>query len=266
MTKTHYLIIATVLIAVTASLTACISSYDSVEKVDHDSAMPIHVAQFSKEKTNSVIPVGWEELSFPSIEQHSVYSLVEHENQRVVKAVSNASASGIIKKVSIDPTQFPILKWRWNIKNILQKADINTKQGDDYPARIYITFDYDINKLSSRARFKAKMYALLHGELPPLATINYVWDNRSKINTIQSSAYTDRVKMIVVQSGASKLNQWLSEERNIVEDYKAAFGEEPSFITAVAIMTDSDNTGEKATAYFGDISFHPIITTTNNAK
>jgi hypothetical protein len=235
-------------------------SHNNVDETAHDDSRPIEVALFSQDTSNSVLPVGWQELSFPSIEQQSIYTLVEHGNKKVVKAFSNGGASGIVKKVDIDAKKFPILKWHWNIENILQKANINTKQGDDYPARIYVTFDYDINKLSSNDRFKAKMYALLNGELPPLATLNYVWDNKSAINTIQSNAYSDRVKMIVVESGPSKINNWVMEQRNIYQDYLSAFGEEPPHITGVAIMTDTDNTGETATAYYGDISFHPLKT------
>jgi len=241
-------------------LTACVTTINSATGVFHDPSMPIHVGLFSQNSPTDVIPAGWQELSFPSVEQQSVYTIVQHSNKNVVKAVSDGGASGILKKVDIDPKQFPILRWHWNIGNVLKNADINSKSGDDYPARIYITFDYDISKLSSNAQFKARMYALLHGELPPLATINYIWDNKTPINTIQSSAYTDRVKMIVIQSGSAKLQQWLSEERNIYEDFKAAFGEEPPHINGIAIMTDTDNTGGKATAYFGDISFHPLTT------
>ena len=61
--------------------------------------------------------------------------------------------------------------------------------------------------------------------------------------------------MIVVESGETKLRQWVSEERNVFEDYEKAFGKKPPMITGVAIMTDTDNTGESATAYYGDIVF-----------
>jgi hypothetical protein len=61
--------------------------------------------------------------------------------------------------------------------------------------------------------------------------------------------------MFVVESGAGKVNQWVNEERNIFEDYKKAFGQEPPMISGIAIMTDTDNTGESATAYYGDILF-----------
>ncbi len=61
--------------------------------------------------------------------------------------------------------------------------------------------------------------------------------------------------MIVVESGGVKFDRWVNEERNIYEDYIKAFGEEPPLISGVAIMTDTDNTGESATAYYGDIQF-----------
>ncbi len=240
-------------------LAACSSDNNSPELASYDKALPIHVGLFSKSNNSALLPDGWQELSLPGVEQHNQYSLVNDSNKRVVKAVSKNSASGMIKKVNIDPKQFPILKWHWKIDNILKKANIKSKAGDDYSARIFVTFDYDIEKLSSNERFKAKMYSLLHGELPPLATINYIWDNRAAVNSIQSSAYTDRVKMIVIQSGSTNIKQWLSEQRNVYEDFKSAFGEEPPHVSSIAIMTDTDNTGEQATAYFGDISFYPAI-------
>ncbi len=260
------LTLSLLLLSLVLSLGACLVNTSSVIEASHSNSTIITVAEFSQDESKTAIPHGWQELSFPSIEQQSTYTLVKLGDKKVVKAVSDGGASGIIKKVNIDPEKFPILKWHWNIENILQKADINTKQGDDYPARIYVTFDYDINKLSGNDRFKAKMYALLNGELPPLATLNYVWDNHAAINTIQSNAYSDRVKMIVVESGTSKLNKWLLEQRNIYQDYITAFGEEPSHITGIAIMTDTDNTGEKATAYYGDISFHALPATIAIAK
>jgi hypothetical protein len=61
--------------------------------------------------------------------------------------------------------------------------------------------------------------------------------------------------MIVVESGSTKLKTWITEERNVYEDYKRVFGEEPPLISGVAIMTATDNTGESAEAYYGDMVF-----------
>ncbi|MDE3050519.1 MAG: DUF3047 domain-containing protein, partial [Nitrospirota bacterium] len=73
------------------------------------------------------------------------------------------------------------------------------------------------------------------------------------------NAYTNFAQMIVVESGPQKVGAWVDEERNIYEDYKRAFGEEPPMINGVAIMTDTDNTKDVATAYYGDIVFQKSV-------
>ena len=215
----------------------------------------VKVAEFSKLKPNTTLEGGWEPLTFESIETKTAYFVVTDENKSVVKAISNSSASGMVLRKKLDVYKTPILRWQWKIDNVITKADLKTKEGDDYPARIYVTFDFDKDKLSTFERFKVGLYETFYGETPPLAVLNYVWDNKYPVNTISDNAYTDRVKMIVVRSGASSVSQWMSEQRNILEDYKKAFGEPPSSISGIAIMTDTDNTGSAATAYYGDITF-----------
>jgi Protein of unknown function (DUF3047) len=197
----------------------------------------------------------WRPLTFKKIERHTIYTVVKDDGVSVVKAQSQASASGLVRNQTIDLKQFPILQWRWKVANILRKADPTQKRGDDYPARIYITFAVDRSKLSAVERFKYAAARLFYGEYPPLAAISYIWESKTPIGTVLPNAYTERVKMIVVQSGAEKLNQWLDMRRDVYEDYKQAFGGEPPLVSGVAIMTDTDNTGESATAYYGDLLF-----------
>jgi hypothetical protein len=139
------------------------------------------------------------------------------------------------------------------VANILKRGDVFRKEGDDDPARVYITFDYDPQKLSFLDRTKYFLVKALYGQSPPLAALNYIWASRAPLGTLVPNPFTDRVMMIVVESGGDKLNQWVTEERNLCEDYKKAFGEEPGAISGVAIMTDTDNTGESAVAFYGDI-------------
>ena len=67
------------------------------------------------------------------------------------------------------------------------------------------------------------------------------------------SVYSDKAVLIIVESGNSRLNQWIEVTRNIYEDYRTVFQEDPPPISGIAIMTDTDNTGESAVAYYGDI-------------
>ena len=215
----------------------------------------IEVGKFSEAEVGDSLPAGWKPLTFKKIEKHTLYSLVTDDGTTVVKAVSEVSASGLIREIKINPKEYPIVRWRWKVSNILKKGNVHRKDGDDYPARLYITFEYDPRKLSFSERLKYQAAKLWYGEYPPLAAINYIWESRAAVGTMVPNPYTDRVMMIVVESGAEKLKQWVSEERNLYEDYKRAFGEEPPLISGVAIMTDTDNTGESATAYYGDILF-----------
>jgi hypothetical protein len=203
-------------------------------------------------------PPGWEPLVFKKIDQHTRYELVSDEGTVVVRAVSAAAASGLIRKIQIDPMLYPIVEWRWKVSNILQKGDVTKKEGDDYPARIYITFVYDPSKLSFGNRVKYKAAKLFYGEYPPTGAINYIWGSNAEIDRIVPNPYTDRVMMIAVESGAEKINQWGTQRRNLLEDYRNAFQTDPPLVSGVAIMTDTDNTGESATAYYGDIIFKQL--------
>ena len=136
---------------------------------------------------------------------------------------------------------------------------MNTKAGDDYAARLYVLFDYDSAKLPLGTRLKIKLAKILYGVDVPAAALNYVWDNRHPIGTLQANAYTDRVRMLVVESGAAHVNEWRSETRDVAADFRAAFGEQTPAVVSIAIAGDTDNTGETVTAWFGDIRFLPRV-------
>lgn len=215
----------------------------------------INVGAFSAERAGTLLPDGWKPLTFKKIDRHTDYTLIKDGDTPVIKAVSNASASGLIQQVKINPKEYPFIQWRWKVSNILKRGDLTKKEGDDYPARIYITFDYDSGKLGFFEKVKYEAARILYGQYPPLAAINYIWESKAPVGAMAPNPFTDRVMMIVVESGEHEVNQWVNEERNVYEDYKQAFHEEPPLISGVAIMTDTDNTGESATAYYGDIVF-----------
>jgi len=215
----------------------------------------LEVGKFSAAQEHGSLPSGWKPLTFPSINEHTQYFLVKNDNTVVVKAVSERSASGLAREMTIDPKEYPIVEWRWKVENILKKGDVSRKEGDDYSARLYIMFEYDSNKVGIFEQIKYEAAKLFYGQYPPIATINYIWANHASVGTIVPNPYTDRSQMIVTQSGTGKIRQWVTEVRNILEDYRQAFGEDPSKISGVAIMTDTDNTQGSVIAYFGDIVF-----------
>lgn len=215
----------------------------------------LHIGRFSTMPVSASLPMGWQPHTFNNIESHTAYFLTRLNDMTVIKAVSHASASALYKDVRVNPKNYPYINWQWQVERVIDKGNVTSKEGDDYPARLYVSFEYDINQLTSSDRIKYKLYKLLYDKAPPLAVINYIWDNKTPTETIVSNAYSDRVKMIVIRSGKSQTGKWLKEKRNILVDYQKAFGEKPGNITGVAIMTDADNTRESATAWYGDIFF-----------
>ena len=217
----------------------------------------LHLGPFSRSQADGPFPEGWEPLYFDKIENHTSYRLIDDRGKIVVRADSQRSASGMIRRIRIDPRQYPRLQWRWKISNVYARGDVTRKTGDDYPARVYVAFAYDPDMAGIWERAKYETYNAIYGTYPPMAAITYIWASRAPQGIISASPYSEKSMMVVVRTGAADAGKWFSEERNIVDDYRRAFGSEPPDISGVAIMTDSDNTGEQATAWYGDILLLP---------
>ncbi len=212
------------------------------------------VGTFSTAPEGPGTPPGWNPLTFKKVPKTTEYALVRDGDAVVVRAESRGAASGLTREVSIDLRDYPVVAWRWKVANVITKSDVTKKTGDDYAARLYLTFAYDPDKVSFIKKAKYRAGRLLFGDIP-IAAITYIWERATPAGTIVPNAYTDFVRMIVVESGAANIGRWVEEERNLRDDYRAAFGEEPPKVNGVAIMTDTDNTGESAVAYYGDILF-----------
>lgn len=196
---------------------------------------------------------GWEPLEFPNIERHTRYRLVKDNGTQVVEASTRNSASGLIARLDLEPGDSLILQWRWKVSNTFEKGNAREESGDDYPARIYVAFEFEADKAGWFERAKRKTVEAVFGEELPGNAINYIWANRLPVGESVANPYAEETRMIAVTSGDSQAGEWVTVERDIVADYRAAFGEEPPRILGVAIMSDSDNTGESATAWYGDL-------------
>ena len=176
------------------------------------------------------ISKNWKEKSFKALTR---YEVVQEDGQRCIKATSDASASALYYEIDFDPSEYPFLAWRWKVSNILAKGDELKKEGDDYAARVYVVFP-------SALFWRTK-------------AINYIWANKLPQGQSVPNPFTSNACMIAVESGTPHLGQWLEEKRNLLEDFRKCFGEDPPKAGAVAIMTDTDNTGEQAVAWYGPI-------------
>ena len=219
-----------------------------------DAAQPTEVAAFSRMAAGGTI-AGWQPLKPAPNAPDTRYTLVRNGNTVVLKAEAERSMSGLVHRLRVDVSRQPLLRWRWKIEAPVDNADMTTRAADDYAARIYVLFDYPAERLPLGTRAKLRIAEAMYGQKIPTAALNYVWDNRQPAGTIRPNAYTDRARMVVVQTGAARAGQWQTETRDVAADFRAAFGEEPPDVVAVAIATDTDNTGGTALAWYGDIEF-----------
>lgn len=212
------------------------------------------VGHFSSNRAGDALPAGWKPYRIGRNDRETRYSLAEVDGRTVLEARADRSVSALAYSLRADPRRTPWLSFRWRTERLDDRADVRTKAGDDYPARIYVIFDYDIARLPVAQRIKLRMARSLWGEEVPAAALCYVWEPRQPVGYSQWSAYTERLRMIVAESGNARLGQWVAIERNVAEDFRAAFGEDPPPIEAIIVATDTDNTGGAAHTWFGDIS------------
>ena len=164
------------------------------------------------------------------------YELVDIDDRTAIKAVSNSSASGMIREIKVDLTKTPYLNWSWKVDTTLGELDETKKSGDDYAARVYVVISGGIFFWRTRA-------------------INYTWASVHPKGSSWPNPYTGNVAMVAVDSGQEYAGQWVTRRRNVLQDLKMLHGIDKTHIDAVAIMTDTDNSNKSATAYYGDIYF-----------
>jgi hypothetical protein len=194
-------------------------------------SIPGHAARQDVGLFSSGTLSGWQEKSF---EGRTHYKLETLDGREALYASSRGSASGLYREISVDLERTPFLYWSWRVESLIQGNDERAKSGDDYPARVYVIFSGGFYFWRTRA-------------------INYVWSSNQEAGSEWPNAFTANAGMIAVRAGDSDLGQWVTEKRDIRADYRRLFNEEPGKIAAIAIMTDTDNTGQAVQAWYGDI-------------
>lgn len=181
--------------------------------------------------------IEWERHSFSG---ETRYELVEVDGRQAVHArCTEASASGLFLQEDVDLEATPVVEWRWRVDETFSGIDEITKAGDDYPARIYAVDEHSILRWRTRA-------------------LNYVWSSEMERGADWPNAYASQAHMIAVRSGApDEKGEWHTERRNLREDFRRYHDRDLERINAFAIMTDCDDVGEPAEAWYGEIRLLP---------
>jgi hypothetical protein len=224
------------------------------------------VDRFDNPSSDGGIPPGWYEYRFHKTVNRTKYSIVPFElsgggekstyrGDHVLKAEADCASSLIGKRMSVDLRAYPILCWRWKINGIIKGADARTKEGNDFPARIYVAVEpkEGFNPLRSLARGVAGSVA---GVPVPKATIDFVWCSKYKAGEVFPSPWDKSNRIVIVESGEANAGKWVEAEVNVLEYYDEFFPGGSAHVEGIAVMSDSDNTQTQGVvAYYDDLVF-----------
>ncbi len=178
----------------------------------------------------------WEEKSFKGNTQYQVLADGDTENS-ALRALSQASASGLFHRKRIDLEKTPYLNWRWKVRRGPMPLREDKKKGDDFAARVYAVVDGAFFAWQAKA-------------------ISYVWSQQMLKGSQWPNAFAgSSVIMLSLQDAESPKDTWISEKRNLLEDLRAVHGKDIRYIDALAIMSDTDNTEGQAEAWYDDLYF-----------
>lgn len=177
--------------------------------------------------------MGWPTRSFAG---ETEYRVVEKGGTRVLQARSKTQASAKYLEREVDLDRTPYLRWCWQVSGIHQGLDETTRNGDDYPARVYV----------------ARKTGLLPWQVQ---SVNYVWASSQPKGANWPNAFTSRARLLALQSGESRVGEWVAEVRHVAEDFERLFVERAGRVDGVALMSDGDNAGVDASAWFSRLGF-----------
>lgn len=213
------------------------------------------VQPFSANRPGTELPRGWRPWIINRSKAPTHYDLVvDPKSQSVVlHAVADRAASGLKQRLDVDALARPVVQWRWRVTGLIGEADNTDRDVEDSPVRLMLFFDGDRSTLPASELVKFELAKMVTGQEPPYATLMYIWENRQPVGAVIASGHTSRVRMVVAGSGDDRLGQWKQFERNYAEDFRRAFGETPGRLIGIGILTDTDNTGGRIEAFYGDI-------------
>lgn len=195
----------------------------------------------------SVLPAGWEEIRFSKTATPTRYTLTPEG----IEASTETGVSALARYEHMDACPGLHLGWEWKVLQGQPSSGVSGKSGDDYAARVGVTFVYDRAAGNWWDHLKWMVARKIYGERLPGAALEYLWTMRRDTGEVWDNPYTERAKMIKV-SGAVP-GAWEKFERNICADYEEIIGNTPPQISGIFMMTDADNTKEPVRVIYRNI-------------
>ncbi len=183
------------------------------------------------------IPSGWTGESFGRQAAYD-FTVEQDAAKRVLHLKSHNEHSTIARNITgqVNLKETPILEWSWKATTLPIGGDLRRKETTDMAAQLYVVWQRSPALLRSRI-------------------IGYVWDGTTPVGTIVKSKKTGTVTFVVMRSGSEDLGKWLTEHRNVAEDYAKIFGESADDPRVITISIDSNDTHSTAESFMGPIVF-----------
>jgi len=187
------------------------------------------VADFSSDLGNGGHPSGWQ---LHEKTGKADYTVIQDGGIPALRLRSEETSFALQKAVDIDPQLYPVLSWKWKVTKLPNGGDFRKSNSDDQAAQIFLAF-------SNRK------------------TIAYIWDTTAPAGAVEDASGIPfvSVKAIVVRSGPDDAGRWITETRNVLEDYKALYGDEPPVLAGIRIQINSQHTATSGESFFADVVF-----------
>ena len=236
-----------------ASLSACALLRHAPEAATGDASIDQSRWAAASVSEGATGPGGpWKHQEFPG-KRASIYRYEQRDGRDTIAVQSNASASVLRQVLRIEAADLGRMRFSWKVPALIADANLRDRDYSDSPVRIVLAFEGDRSRFSARDAMLSELAHALTGEPMPYATLMYVWGNKSEPGTVLHNLRTSRVRKIIMESGPGRLSQWLEDERDVRAEFEMAFGEPPGALVSIGIMTDTDNTGSSATAWYGPL-------------
>ncbi len=160
----------------------------------------------------------------------------KNHDEKVLRMRSEKASVSIHREMKLDLKKFPVLSWKWKVTKLPDGADARSSESDDQAAGVYVVFPRFPSFINSQF-------------------IGYVWETNAPQGTILRSRKNPMVHYIVVRSGMDHLDKWITEKRNVMDDYRSVFGAEAPVVGGIALMIDTDDTLSDAESYIAQVEF-----------
>jgi hypothetical protein len=192
------------------------------------------VDRFSSGLNEEGNPVGWIREKTPGPQSLIAVKKDQGEPFLVLRSVNDNF--GVKKEISFDIRKYPYLCWQWKALDLPPKGDIRERETDDQAGQIYVVFPRFPAMINSRS-------------------MGYIWDTKTPVGYMGTSTAYSKMKYVVLESGTAKLGQCICESRNVYEDYKKLFQEDPPEVGTVLLYINTQHTHGSAEIEYADIYF-----------